>query len=417
LNGDVMTMAPIQDQPERTNAQTLARIRFDLRWQSEDATHTDTRVATRLDLRRDLFPPELEAEVRDRPVGHVATRRFEPGTLLPPMSDDLRQPLRTEQFDRGFARGGLIEPRQGRFYPRAILKGVEGVSRGDRRPFRLVEVEPGGITADLNHPLADRILDIGVWIQAIRARGDERGGRCTEVHELITADGPGMQGRWRGQPTDFWSDAPFVRLDPRPDREFYASPRLVDHLDRTAIAEISALYGRLIPAESRILDLMTSWHSHLDAAMEPLAVTGLGMNQAELEANPVLTDRLVQDLNGDPILPFGDESFAAVICTVSVEYLTRPFEVFREVARVLEPGGRFILTFSNRWFPPKVIRIWQDLHEFERLALVLDYLRESGRFGHLETWSLRGLSRPPDDKYADRLAESDPVYAVWGSRL
>jgi hypothetical protein len=64
-----------------------------------------------------------------------------------------------------------------------------------------------------------------------------------------------------------------------------------------------------------------------------------------------------------------------------------------------------------------VIRIWQELHAFERIGLVLEYLRESGCFGRLETWSLRGLPRPQDDQYADRLAESDPVYAVWGTRL
>jgi SAM-dependent methyltransferase len=401
---------------ERTGAQTLARIRFDLRWQSEDVMHGDTRVFNRLDLRHDIFPAELESEIMDRPVGHAATLRLEAGSLVPPLSLDLRSTLRPEQFQRGFTRGSRIEPRRGRFYPRAILRDVDGIAKGDRRPFRLIGANEDRLSIDLNHPLAGRALDLALRIEEIRAGGEQDGGRCNAVSELIVADGPGMQARWRGQPTDFWSDDPFARPDPSPDEEFYAKPRLVDHLDRTAIAEVGALYSRLIPPGSRVLDLMTSWHSHLDARLKLVAVTGLGMNQAELAANPALTDRLVHDLNRDPTLPFEDGGFSAVICTVSVEYLTRPFEVFREVARVLEPGGRVILTFSNRWFPPKVIRIWQELHEFERLGLVLEYLRESGRFGQLETWSLRGLPRPADDKYADRLAESDPLYAVWGTR-
>jgi SAM-dependent methyltransferase len=140
------------------------------------------------------------------------------------------------------------------------------------------------------------------------------------------------------------------------------------------------------------------------------------MNQEELDANPMLTRGLIHDLNLQPRLPFGEAEFDAVVCTVSVEYLTKPFEVFAEVRRVLRPGGRFVLTFSNRWFPPKVVRVWAAAHEFERPGLVLEYFLRSGGYTGLETFSIRGLPRPDDDKYADRLAHSDPVYAVWGSR-
>jgi SAM-dependent methyltransferase len=194
-----------------------------------------------------------------------------------------------------------------------------------------------------------------------------------------------------------------LRADPRPDTEFYAAPRFVDHMDRAALAEVSALYGRLLPGEGRVLDLMTSWHSHLPGHLDGIQLTGLGLNAEELAANPQL--------------PFGAASFDAVICTASVEYLTRPFEVFGEVARVLRPGGRLIISFTNRWFPPKAIQIWGGLYEFERPGLVTEYFLESGRFARLETWSLRGLPRPEDDKYADQLAFSDPVYAIWGERV
>jgi len=83
---------------------------------------------------------------------------------------------------------------------------------------------------------------------------------------------------------------------------------------------------------------------------------------------------------------------------------------------VLRPGGKFIVTFSNRWFPPKVARLWEDMHEFERPGLILEYFLRDGLFGDLETWSIRGLPRPADDKYADRRNDSDPVFAVWGSK-
>jgi len=231
-----------------------------------------------------------------------------------------------------------------------------------------------------------------------------------------------MQGRADDRPTDFWSDLPFARLDPRPDSTFYGQPRFVDHIDRYAIAAIRTLYCRVIAGTMgntplRVLDLMASWHSHLPAVITDTAeVTGLGMSQAELDANPMLARRVVHDLNQDPRLPFSDAAFDAVICTVSVEYLIDPFAVLRDIARVLRPGATIIITFSNRWFPPKAIAIWAALHEFERPGLVLEYLSESGCYTDLNTWSLRGLPRPADDQYADRLPLSDPVHAVWATR-
>lgn len=83
---------------------------------------------------------------------------------------------------------------------------------------------------------------------------------------------------------------------------------------------------------------------------------------------------------------------------------------------MLRPGGAFLVTFSNRWFPGKAIQLWPQLHEFERMGLVLAYFRDAGGFEALETWSLRGLPRPAEDKYSARLGASDPLFAVWGRR-
>lgn len=402
--------------PDRTSNQALARMRFDVQWCSSAARHTDCLVATDLDLSRDLFPPRLEAGAMDKPGGHRAEVSFAPGELLAPRQAGLLVRLRCEQFNRRSSKRVFVEPRPGRFYPRGLLTGVDGVPPGDRLPVRIVEVGPGGLLADLNHPLADKELIVSVALEDIRSPGAERCGRRNEIGEMICANGPGMQGRWRDQATDFWSDLPWSRIDSRPDTQFYAQPRFVDHLDSAALSQVRGLYGRLLPEGGRILDLMSSWHSHLPDRLAPASVVGLGLNAAELGANLLLSQRIVQDLNERPLLPFEEASFDAAVCTVSVEYLTRPFEVFREVARVLRPGGRFVVTFSNRWFPPKVIEIWKGLHEFERPGLVSEYFLESGRFANLQTWSLRGLPRPADDKYAAQLPFSDPVYAVWAQR-
>jgi SAM-dependent methyltransferase len=134
-------------------------------------------------------------------------------------------------------------------------------------------------------------------------------------------------------------DAPgfFDRIDPTPDALFYGPPRLVTHIDAGAIAAVGALYAEL-GIDGDVLDLMSSWVSHFHRP--PRALTGLGMNAAELEANAALTARVVQDLNADPVLRFAGGRFDGAVCCVSVDYLVRPLDVFAEVARVLRPEPR-----------------------------------------------------------------------------
>jgi SAM-dependent methyltransferase len=390
------------------------QLRVDLSWSSHDARHVETWVGSRLGRQ---WPAALLDAIRVAPAAEPTQFALAADALVPAVDPRLRIELPASRISRRLGSYGPIIPRVGRFYPQAIVDGADGLGVPDGRPLRVLASGHGRHLVDLNHPLAGRELSVTVTPGADWAGRNAPAG---ENADTITGSGSGMQARRleanAPRSTDFFADRPFARLDPRPDAGFYAQPRLVDHLDATAMAVIGILYGNLMPRGGRILDLMSSWHSHLPDALAPAAVIGLGMNQAELNANPLLTERLVHDLNQDPRLPIDDASVDGIVSTVSVEYLTRPFEVFRELGRVLRPGGRLCLTFSNRWFPPKVIAIWQLLHEFERMGLVLAYLLESGLFTDLHTWSLRGLPRPADDRYADRLRFSDPVYAVWGSR-
>ena len=401
---------------ERTDGHAMCAMAFSLAWQSRHARHTDQLVARKLNLWRDILPYELEPDLMDRPVDHVAHHAFAPGELIVPYQSDLCFNLRQRAFHRNLRKHMYVEPRTGRFYPRAFIGGSRGIFPEEVLPFRVCSTSDDMLCCDLNNPLADKALDLSVRILDIWAARDEHGGSCNDVAEMVTHNGPGMQARWRSQPTDFWQDIPFARVAGEPDTAFYAMPRMVSHVDRSASAQIVKLYRRLLPPGGRVLDLMASWESHLPAEHGLGDLVGLGMNAEELSANPLFAEHRVHDLNLRPQLPYADAEFDAVICSLSVEYLTKPFEVFAEVARVLRPGGRFIVTFSNRWFPPKVIRAWEGMHEFERPGLVLEYFLRDDLFDGLETWSIRGLPRPGDDKYADRVTDSDPVYAVWGSR-
>lgn len=170
----------------------------------------------------------------------------------------------------------------------------------------------------------------------------------------------------------------FRKADPSPDMAFYRQPRFVTHIDDGAIAAVTALYREVLPAGGDVLDLMSSWVSHLPADVAYASVTGHGMNAAELAANGRLTARHVQDLNADPTLPYADARFDGAGLCVSVQYLQRPVEVFREVRRTLRPGAPLVVSFSNRCFPTKAVAIWQSLDGPDQQRLVGAYLGAAG---------------------------------------
>ena len=170
----------------------------------------------------------------------------------------------------------------------------------------------------------------------------------------------------------------FDKLDPSDDALFYAPPRLVTHIDDAAIRALSAFYRQRLRPGSDVLDLMSSWVSHLPPEMAFASVTGHGMNAEELAANPRLTRAFVQDLNRDVRLPLDDESLDAALCCVGVQYLQKPVEVFAEVARALRPTAPVIVSFSNRCFPTKAVEIWRELDPEGQARLVQFCLQRAG---------------------------------------
>ena len=172
--------------------------------------------------------------------------------------------------------------------------------------------------------------------------------------------------------------AAFDKVDPTPDAEFYDFPRFVTHIDDGAIAAVTRVYRETLPAGGSVLDLMSSWVSHLPDDVAYAEVVGHGMNAEELAGNPQLSRWFVQDLNIDPTLDLGDGTLDGACLCVSVQYLQRPVEVFRDVRRVLRPGAPFVVSFSNRCFPTKAVAIWQAFSGPDQQRLVGAYLRAAG---------------------------------------
>ncbi|PWA58295.1 S-adenosyl-L-methionine-dependent methyltransferases superfamily protein [Artemisia annua] len=164
-----------------------------------------------------------------------------------------------------------------------------------------------------------------------------------------------------------------------PDRDFYAFPRFVTHVVDNFIATLTALYKERLDPEYEVLDLMSSWVSHLP----------------------------------------NDVNFDAVLCTVSVQYLQEPEKVFAEVFRMLRPGGVFIVSFSNRMFYEKAIGAWREGTGYGRVQLVVQYFQSVEGFTEPEVVRKQGDGMKQDCSVLDLikgflglLSGSDPFYVV-----
>jgi SAM-dependent methyltransferase len=205
-----------------------------------------------------------------------------------------------------------------------------------------------------------------------------------------------------------------TKLDETDDTLFYDLPRFVTHVDESFIQQLTALYRERLQPHTRILDLMSSWVSHLPDEMEFEHVEGHGLNAEELARNSQLNHYFVQNLNQQQLLPLPDRSFDAVLNTVSVQYLQRAEAVFAEIYRILKPGGLVIVSFSNRMFYQKAIQAWRDGSEGDRVDLVKRYFAAVPGFSPPEV-----IARPstlPRVLQLMGMAGSDPFYAVLATK-
>jgi hypothetical protein len=385
-------------------------VAFDvaIEWRNGGVRHREHFHVRRGNLWRDIWAAGLGEFLASAEPGAATVMDLAAGGPVPRHDDCKVMAVRKRDI--------RVDLRVGRFYPRGLLPPAAGVFAGDMRPFRVTGLDGPWVIADLNHPLSPYRLAAEVTLRRRREKVSEIGGSCIDWIEEAAGGGPGMQVPLKETETDFSSPNAFRREDEAPDGIFYQEKRMVSHIDGQAGAHLRETYGTLIPRGAAVLDLMSSWQSHFPDGMEA-AVTGLGMNGEEMAANTALSESVVHDLNAEPYLPFAAGMFDAVVCSLSFEYLTRPREVIADAARVLRPGGLLLVSLSERWFPTKAVRLWQELHPFERLGFVAAEIRCAGGFFIERTETFRNWPRPVDDPHfpAERL--SDPVYLIAARRL
>ena len=182
----------------------------------------------------------------------------------------------------------------------------------------------------------------------------------------------------------------FERDDENDDAAFYSIPRLVYHIDEPAVAALTQYYRNSIAPNSEILDICSSWVSHYPLEFPKIMkrISATGMNPIELKFNDQLTDYEAKNLNQNVSLPYADNSFDVITCVVSIDYLKRPIEVLREVHRVLRPGGKVIISQSNRCFPTKAIRMWLSMNDRQHLELINGYFQYAGGFKERQAFDI-----------------------------
>ncbi|CAD5909631.1 class I SAM-dependent methyltransferase [Planktothrix agardhii] len=210
-----------------------------------------------------------------------------------------------------------------------------------------------------------------------------------------------------------------IKLDETEDSLFYSFPRFVTHVDQGFIDKLTTLYQKHLKPQTRILDLMSSWVSHLPPEIQFSYVEGHGMNEEELTKNSQLDHYFIQDLNQNLKLPLSDQDFDAVLICVSIQYLQYPEAILSEIHRILKPGGITIISFSNRMFYQKAISAWREAIETDRIELVKSYIN-SVKINNLPGFNspkvIASQSKTPLFMQMLGMGGSDPFYALIASR-
>ena len=407
-----------QDEQVIVESNSILSVNMDVEWNGIDCEFNDWQYIPNLNLSRDYLPPELEIQIPGLRKGDLIHHRYAAGELVERWQSNLLHTIKMTQFKPLVKGLEPITPILGRFYPKDFFDGVPDVYEGNKSPCRIIGIKGNELVLDLNHPLARKAITVTLQIESIKKAAAERDGRCNDIPALICDHGPGLQDELDQDTTDFRHGSPFYRLDERPDKVYFEQPQMTPYWDKLALQIVSYHYQQLIPVKSNILDLMAGVHSPIQQVVcDSKSISCAGLNLQELESNPVCNKCIQLDVNTTQPLPFIDEEFDIVLIHAAIEYVIHPEHLMTEIGRILKPGGKIIISFSNRSEDEKCISLWAGAYEFERPGIVLSYLRSAGCYSDYHSYSHRGNLRPEQDALADKLLHSDPVYLISAVRI
>lgn len=377
---------------------TLPNIDFRLKWKSPIAEHTDIFHIENIDLNKDILPTNFGEKISNLTVDESYSVKLQAKDLLGEgYSSDKVISFDIALFNNQF-KNQYSPPSLYRFYPSAIAWKGLNTSDNDYSPFRLISKNQETIVADLNHPLAKYYLTLTAT-KVEQSNNDSKNRPQRDITNLISTKGPGMQAPFEFGDPIFFNEYPFKK---NKDNKEHKNEVLKPNIESVAKQQIESLYSELLPKHSKILDVLSNNCSYLANNYQTGFLAGIGDDEKLLSENKRLDTYTTQDLNSDLTLPFESNSFDAAICTLAIETLSNPLELMKEIVRVVNQKGKFIITFVNVYSPDQSISLWSQLHPFERIQLVLEYFRESGLFAELNTVSNRGRSK-------------NSIYAVWGT--
>lgn len=373
------------------NNKHRVNIQFDLEWKSSAAKHVDSFFLL-VDLEKDTLPDGFKDEIQKLNIGESYSKKIQAKELLGVgYSSDKVITFDAEMFNQQF-KNQSSPPLLYRFYPSAIAHQGLKTNEKDYTPFRLISKNTDEMIADRNHPLAKYYLTLKA----------EKVGGCSQteiavgkkdITKIITSKGPGMQAPFEFGQSIFFENYPFKIID--------ADNHIKPEMDDKTSQKIKNIYSELLPKHSKILDVMANNQSYLADDYQSGLLVGIGNDEKSLNENKRLNTFSIQNLNDSSRLPFEDNSFDDAICSLSISSLTDPFNVLREIARVVVSNGKFIVTFTDVYNADQTISLWGQLHPFERIQLVLEYFRKSDLFKEINTYSQREIKQ-------------HSVYTVWG---
>ena len=198
------------------------------------------------------------------------------------------------------------------------------------------------------------------------------------------------------------------KIDDSDDQIFYQNPRYVNHLSFSFRNRLTNLYSKYLYSNNVILDLMSSWVSHLPTNTKYKKIIGHGMNESELRANKRLDSFWVQNLNKIQILPIEDSSVDTGLIVAGWQYLQYPEKISLELSRIIKKDSLLIISFSNRAFWTKSPNIWTNSSEEGRIEYVKKVISSNG-------WSVEKIlnEKTYDNKlFGLNFLESDPFFSV-----